>query len=44
MTDREVMMAVYAAIEKLFVELTGKPLTVAIETANGIVKIKSLEG
>lgn len=43
MTDREVMTAIYAAIEKLYLDVTGKPLSVSVETSAGVIKIKASE-
>lgn len=39
MTDREVMLAIYKAIEKLYLELTGKPLVITLDTETGRITI-----
>ncbi|MFL6758562.1 hypothetical protein [Sphingomonas sp.] len=44
MTDREVMIALYKAIEQLYLELIGKPLSISVETGNGRMLIQSLGG
>ena len=35
MTDREVMMALYSAIEKLYFDLLGKPLRIRVPLEDG---------
>lgn len=44
MTDREVMMALYGAIEKLYFAMVGEPLTIDVATASGTVRITASEG
>lgn len=44
MTDRECLLAIYKAVEALYVKLTGEPLSVAVDTDNGLVRIQSLGG
>lgn len=39
MNDREVMMAVFKAVAATYEAVTGQPLSVSIETENGLVTI-----
>lgn len=39
MTDREFMVAIYQALEKVYLELTGKPLSVTVPCGNGALTI-----
>jgi len=43
-TDREATIAVYKAVEKLYLAMTGQPLTVDVQTEDGIVRITDWEG
>lgn len=40
MTDREVQMAIYKALEQIYAALTGKPLIVTVETTTGTITIQ----
>ena len=40
MTDREMMIAVFKAIDQLSIRLTGKSISVAIETEEGIITVE----
>lgn len=44
MTERDMLMAIYKAIEQMYVELTGKPLSVSVETERGAITIQTLGG
>lgn len=39
MTDREASIAVYKAVEALYVRLFGEPLQVSVETSDGLILI-----
>lgn len=41
MTDREAIMALYKAIEKLYTAVTGEPLSVVLQTEAGEVTIQN---
>lgn len=44
MTERDMLMAIYKAIEQMYVELTGKPLSVSVETERGAITIQTSGG
>lgn len=44
MSDREIMMALYSAIDSLYFAVTGQPLRVILDTEGGAVKIQSVGG
>lgn len=39
MTEREIAVATFRAVAALYVELTGKPLSLCVETEGGIIRI-----
>lgn len=43
MTDHDFMIAIYKGIEKIYLELTGNPLQIEVETPEGFVLIKDFQ-
>lgn len=43
MTDRDMLRALYKAVEKLYFATTGEPLSVWVETGAGWVKLTDYE-
>jgi len=39
MTDRECMIAIFKAVSLVYREVTGKPLSITVETEQGVVGI-----
>lgn len=41
MTDREILVALYKAVDSLYLAVTGKPLRVAVQTEQGEIIIQN---
>jgi hypothetical protein len=44
MTDRECMIAVFKGVAALYAKLTGEPLSLSVDTAQGVIQITDRGG